>query len=148
MPYSSQRQICSFAKLGCAQMATEVTDGVGCNGRVPMLLKGLRQGTVQFFLHSIFGLTVLPCTEHGCGAYQQKEDEEGMNGTKFHGIKTLPKEEVGDEYGSNHTRQVGKQTAGDAVAILLNADRTEVDGEDVERRVCAALEHTGEVSDE
>lgn len=89
-------------------MTTEVTNGVGCDGRVAMLLKGLRQGAVQFFQHSIFSLTVLPNAEHGCGAYQQKEDEEGMNGTKFHSIMTLPKEEVGDEDGGYHAGEVGE----------------------------------------
>lgn len=53
---------------------------------------------------------------------------------------TSSEEEVGDGDGSQDACQVGHQSARHGMACVLDAHRTEVDGEDIERRVGRALE--------
>ena len=58
------------------------------------------------------------------------------------------KEYVCNNYCSDDTSQVGEQTAGNSVTGVLDADRAEVNGKNVESSVGGTLENTTQTTNE
>ena len=67
---------------------------------------------------------------------------------RYYDITLLRKEQIGDGDGGDDSGEVGQQAAGDGMAGMSDTDAAEVDGQDVERGVCATLEDTAQASDE
>ncbi|EEF22204.1 conserved hypothetical protein, partial [Ricinus communis] len=60
---------------------------------------------------------------------------------------SLVEEDIGNRNRGKHAGQVGDQAAGDRVARLADADRAEIQRDDVEGGIGRALEHAGQAAD-
>lgn len=66
-----------------------------------------------------------------------------MKGNHF---SVLSKEKIGDEDGGEDAREIGQQATGNGVANVANADRAEINGDHIERRLGTALHHGSEAA--